>query len=440
MKNLITLVLLCLTIQVSAQESQTANIVKEDISNFWQAYDKIRATEDSALQLKYLRELYLDKGTEGLTGIVRARRYKASEYLFAINEYPKFWNSIRQNTQSVNTYASKIQTGIDGFKNLYPSYKDAKVYFEIGVFRTPGTTIDGMVLIGAEMAMTNKHTDVSEFPPSLDYFKNYTRLNPIEDLAFLNIHEFVHTQQNTPWAYDLLSQSLFEGSAEFMAELASGQKSIQPSMQYGTENDEQVQKAFTKEMFSPHYYNWIWNNTNNQFNTRDLGYYVGYAISKKHYEQSSNKELAIKELIELDYTNPQSIEAFVQKTGYFPKSIMEYKEAYEANRPRIESINGLGDIDSLVDSDINSFTINFSEAMDKRFVGTLLGESGEAGFPEITNMSFSDDGKSMTYEVKLESDKSYDLIISDAYRNEKAVPVIPFNLKFKTAKERKTKQ
>lgn len=432
MKNLFSTAFLCLTIQLSAQSQGAVNIVTEDIANFWTAYDKVRSTQDSALQLKYLQTYYLDKGTPGLSGIIRARRYSAEEYISAVNKYPRFWNSVRKNTQEVSTYAQRIQEGINGFKALYPDYKDAKVYFEIGVFRTPGTTIDGMVLIGAEMAMTNENTDVSEFPPALDYFKNYTKLNPVDDLAFLNIHEFVHTQQNAPWAYDLLSQSLFEGSAEFIAELASGQPSIQPAIAYGTQNDIEVKEAFIKEMFSPHYYNWIWNSANNKFNTRDLGYYVGYAISKKYYEQSRDKKLALKKLIELDYTKPRRIEEFVEATGYFVQPIKSYKEAYEASRPRITSIIGIDQNHQTVDPNLSSFTITFSEEMDKRFMGTLLGELGEEGFPEITKVTFAEDGKSANYQVKLVAETAYELVFGDNFRNRRAIPLKPMTLKFKT--------
>jgi len=432
MKNLFSIALVCLSIQLSAQKSEVVNIVTEDIANFWIAYDKISSTQDSTLQLKHLQKYYLDKGTPGLSGIIRARRYSAEEYIEAINKYPGFWSSVRKNTQGVSTYAQRIQDGINGFKVLYPDYRDAKVYFEIGVFRTPGTTIDGMVLIGAEMAMTNENTDVSEFPPALNYFKNYTRLNPINDLAFLNIHEFVHTQQNAPWAYDLLSQSLFEGSAEFIAELASGQRSIQPAIAYGTQNDTQVKEAFIKEMFSPHYYNWIWNSANNQFNTRDLGYYVGYAISKKYYDQSKDKKLALKTLIELDYTSTKSIEEFVEATGYFSQPIESYKEVYEASRPQITSIIGIDQNDQTVSPNLSSFTITFSEEMDKRFMGTLLGELGEEGFPEITKVTFAKDGKSATYQVKLATETAYELVFGDNFRNQRAIPLKPLTLKFKT--------
>jgi len=47
----------------------------EDIENFWEAYDKITSTKDTLLQQKYLNELYLDRGTEGLKSLVFVRSY-----------------------------------------------------------------------------------------------------------------------------------------------------------------------------------------------------------------------------------------------------------------------------------------------------------------------------------------------------------------------------
>ena len=38
---------------------------------------------------------------------------------------------------------------------------------------------------------------------------------------------------------------------------------------------------------------WIWNE-NNQFNTRDLVYFMGFRIAEANYKKASNKTLAIK--------------------------------------------------------------------------------------------------------------------------------------------------
>ncbi|WP_298420247.1 hypothetical protein [uncultured Kordia sp.] len=414
---------------------QTDNIVTTDIDNFWTAYDKIQTTKDSVQQMKYLKELFLDKGTTGLKAIMQVRRYKPSEYLEAINNYPKFWKSIRENTNSVHEYAEDIQGGIDNFKKIYPDFKPAKVFFEIGVFRTGGTALDSLVLIGSEIAMTDETVHTDELPQKLNNVKNLAKLNPVKDLAFLNVHEYVHTQQNVSWAYDLLSQSVFEGSAEFIAEIATEKPSINTAIGYGIENDEKVKSKFEKEMFVQSVYNWIWNNTNNEFNTRDLGYYIGYAIVKKHYNKATDKEKAIKEIIELDYTKPEVIEAFVESTAYFSKPLQYYKNEYEKNRPTVIGIEGLKNGSQNVSTSTTQFKVLFSNEMDQRFKSTGYGSLGADHCPQTISADFSQDGKSILYTIKkLKPNTEYEMVINFGYRTKRFFPLKPYTIKFKTAK------
>lgn len=68
MKILKTLVLLLIPIISFSQK-----IITSDIDNFWNAYDKIIVEKDSVKQLNLIQTLYINKGTPGLDGIMRAR-------------------------------------------------------------------------------------------------------------------------------------------------------------------------------------------------------------------------------------------------------------------------------------------------------------------------------------------------------------------------------
>lgn len=179
----------CQNLQLSNQKVITA-----DITNFWEAYDQIIATNDSVLQLKYLDSLYIKKGTVGLAGIMQARNYTPQKYINAINNYPLFWKSIRKNTFEVDKIGSALESGIDKLKEVYPKLKPAKIYFTVGALRTGGTTIDSLVLIGAEISMADHTTITSEFQESLSHLKPFFKTNPKNHLVFLNVHEYVHTQ------------------------------------------------------------------------------------------------------------------------------------------------------------------------------------------------------------------------------------------------------
>ena len=345
------------------QKNQT--VISDDIPNFWKAYDQIIKTKDSLKQIEIIQTQYIDKGTEGLQGIMQARQYTALSYTKSINRYPLFWNSIRKNTLQVNAYAFKIEKGIEKLRKIYPNLKPAKVYFTIGALRTNGTTEKDKVLIGSELAMADNSVITSEFGKNLSHLSVYFATNPINDITFLNIHEFIHTQQKTTIGNTLLSQTIIEGVAEFIAEKALKINSPNKLIAFGKLNDERIKKAFVKEMFSTYLYNWIWNSTDNEFKMRDLAYYVGYAVCEKYFALSIDKKLAIKKMIELDYNNQDSLIKFVEGTKYFEKPLFFYKDEFEKIRPTIIKIEPFENGKQDINIDIKTVTLFFSEPMDK---------------------------------------------------------------------------
>lgn len=436
MKNftLFSLLLCCFSTTFAQTPKQQGQVITSDIDNFWIAYDKITSTSDSAQQLAYFKSLFLEKGSAGLPLIMEARRYSPQEYLNAIHKYPLFWASIRQNTYKAKGFAAEIQIGIEKLRKVYPELKPTNVYFSMGALRTNGTSLNGQILVGSELALTDKNTNSSELTTSFSHLKPYFETEPIKNVVFLNIHEYIHAQQNAIGGYDLLSQSLFEGIAEFVPVIALSMESPNACIQFGKENDERVKAAFELEMFSPWIYNWIWNDADNPFKIRDLGYYIGYAIADKYYKEAKDKKQAIKDLIELDFTNQQKIEGFVEKTGYFSKSIPKLKRDFEKSRPKVRNIQEFKNGSKKVSPTLTEITIHFSEEMDKRFRSTNFGELGEAYFPEIISASPSENGKSITYKVKLKPNQKYQLVIESGFRTPNAIPLKPYKIEFTTTK------
>lgn len=410
-------------------------IITTDIDNFWNAYDQIIIEKDSARQLNLIRTLYIDKGTPGLDGIMRARRYSAEEYVYAINNYPKFWKSIRKNTLKSGEFSKDIQKAVENLKKIYPDLKPVNTYFEIGILRTGGTTIDGMLLIGSEIALADKSVITAEIDKVYPHLKDYFNTDPIKDVVFLNIHEYIHTQQKETIGNTLLSQTIMEGVAEFFAEIALKQKSPNPQIEFGFKNEERIKAEFQKEMFSPFIYNWIMNSPDNQFGMRDLGYFVGYAICKKYYEQSSNKKAAVKEMIELDYNNENELIRFVEKTKYFDRPLSIYKNEYEKLRPKVIGVQGFENGNQNINPDTRIFTIVFSEEMNTDLRNFELGPLGENNLLRISKVvGFSDDKKSFTFESDLEPGKQYQILINYGFRSAKGYPLIPYLIDFSTSK------
>lgn len=175
MKNILLIAISTLLLHGcdSNPNNSNKNIITSDIDNFWIAYDEITTTKDTIEQAIFLKKLYLNKGTKGLKSMIKARNYSEQEFLYSINNYSKFWSSIRNETYKAKTLSKELELGIEKLNFLYPELKPAKIYFIIGALRSNGTTLDSLVLIGSELAFANKNTPTEEFPDYLSHLRSF---------------------------------------------------------------------------------------------------------------------------------------------------------------------------------------------------------------------------------------------------------------------------
>lgn len=436
MTKLLTSISLCLLFfACTTEQQQSVNVVTTDIDNFWLAYDQITATTDTSLQRHLLDSLFLQRGTPGLDAIRQVRNYTSDEYLEVIKAYPRFWASIRANTMRTDELAEQLEGGIDKLRQLYPELRPAKVYFTMGAFRTNGTTLDSLVLIGSEQALADSTAVTDEFPEAeRDARRTFFDSNPIENLVLLNVHEFVHTQQK-PMVHNLLCQSLYEGVAEFVSVKAMGVPSAAPAIPYGYSNEDEVRARFEHEM----YYvanrpKWLWSNAPNRFGVRDLGYFIGYRMCELYCEKATDKQAAIKELIEFDYADDDALEAFVDGTGFFSAPLAELYQQFEDKRPTVAHLSPFANQSEEVNPGITHITVHFSEALNGHNTGVDYGPLGADYFPNLsrTDRVWSEDGQSWTVGVELEPNRHYQFSVDNNFRTADDMPLKPFVIEFKT--------
>jgi hypothetical protein len=295
-----------------------------------------------------------------------------------------------------------------------------------------------LVLIGSELALANEHIPTEEIALNFSHLPSYFKSNPGKNIVFLNIHEYIHTQQKTTVGNHLLAQTVIEGVAEFVAEKALEINSPNPQIAYGKQHDLAIKSAFEKEMYSPMVYNWIWNSPNNTFGMRDLTYYVGYAICEAYYNKASDKNKALQDMIYLDYNNPQELNAFVENSAYFEKPLSVYQQAFEKSRPFvIKSLtNDVSSKNTVINNTLDTIKVQFSQPMDIRYRNFELGPLGKEAqlyFKDI--IGFSKDSLSFSFIPQtLEADKNYQIEFGYGFRNINGIPLKPFLIDFKTSK------
>lgn len=432
MKNLVLLTFVLGFSTVLFAQNNKQSFVSTDIDNFWIAYDKIIATKDSSKQYKLLKELYLDKGSQGLKGLIEVRNYTDKEFIDWITKYPKFWNSLRKNTLKTKNLYPKINVNIQKLKQVYPDLKPATIYFSVGAFRTNGTIQGNKILIGSELSLADKTTIIDEFPSWRQTF--YKTQNPLTELPLLCTHEYIHTQQKE-MAENLLSLCLYEGVAEFISCIVTGSKSSTPAIEFGKNNENIVVDKFVSDLFiMSNTYNWLWGENRNELKIRDLGYYIGYEICERYYNLAINKTKAIKELIELDYTNEKEIERIVNLTKLLPKTLEELYNDYENQRPTVISLSPFENGSQNVKSGITKITITFSETLNGYNDGLDFGPLGQEFYPKVNPKKiWSDNGKSWTLEAELKPNQRYQILISSNFRKENGIRLKPYLIDFKTA-------
>lgn len=410
-RTILLAIVLCVTVTQRIWSQPKVALITSDIENFWQAYDKIVSTNDSVSQYNYLNKLFLSKATPGLKAMMQARDYTAKSYLDAINQRQIYFNSIRSNTLKAKDYANAIAKKIETLKELYPSLKPAQIYFTMGAFRSGGTTMGNMILLGSEIAMADEH---------------------LPNLVFSTIHEYIHTQQRTTIGKNLLAQSILEGVAEFLAEQVLSTKSTLPAIAYGKANTEIIKQAFLLQMFNSGNGFWLYSNAQNQFGTRDLGYYVGYAIAESYFNKARVKAKAISEMIELDYDNLEALYLYVDQSGYFSRKIKTLEKEYEESRPSIIATK-TARTENTADQSVYKVAVFFSKPMDTRFKSFEMGPLGKDNLVRIKNfIGFSADGRSLEFTAALKPNKQYQIVLGESFRDLNGVRIKPFLIEFKT--------
>ena len=424
-------VLALIITHISSGQTFQQKFVTDDIANFWTAYQKITSTKDSSQQYQFLRDYYINKGTEGLKSLLEVRHYTEKEFIEAVNNYPKFWTSIRENMLTIQNLKTEIETDITKLKQAYPGLKPSTIYFTVGAFRTNGTTQGDKILIGSEMSLADFSTVVEELPTGLQSF--YREYNPRKNLAFLCTHEYIRTQQKE-MVENLLSMSLYEGVAEFVASLVTGKKSSSPAIEFEKTNQEKVVKQFVTDLFTmSNNYNWLWGENKNDLKVRDLGYYIGYEISERYYNASKDKAKTIKELIELDYTNEKLVEHIVNSTRLLPKPLNELNKDYEKLRPKVISIQPFSNGSKKVKPGLTKITITFSKPLNGYNTGIDFGPLGEEAMPKISSQRiWAKDATAWTFEVDLKPNKHYQILISNNFRTKEGIRLKPYLIEIST--------
>ncbi|WP_246034269.1 Ig-like domain-containing protein [Empedobacter tilapiae] len=426
MNKLLKLILLIvLSTKMNAQQ-----IITTDIDNFWIAYDSVNKVKENKTSV--FKQLYLDKGTIGLKDFVKYKDFNEKNYVTAFAKYPEFWKSIRKNTLVSSKQIQKTEKALKEFKKLYSNQSKGNIYYTIGALRSGGMPNGADLIVGLEKVVGDKTTNTSEFENKT--LQNMFQFSNPSLLGFVSVHEFIHTFQKGS-EVNVLAKAIKEGSADFIAELALKEKYNSHYLDYGFKNFDLVRNQFKNQLFSQNYENWFYNSETNEH--PDLGYFVGYVISKNYYANSKNKKQAIKDLIELNYEDEKAVFEVLNQSKYYSEvlNIEELKANYEKNQPRVVKIIEFENGAQKVDTTLKQIQIVFSKPLNDK-VSINFSKNGKAHFPLNKIVGLNADKTVLIVEtIDLQPNTLYDFYITN--RSTKSLDGYPFieeeyKIEFKT--------
>ncbi len=278
-------------------------IQTDDVSRFYKVYDAANG-HPSAEQLQ---NDYLDPGTPGLHHLARARNVTGERIAQSIATRPELYTNARTCMAALPRVRERLNAAFRKLLVLYPEAHKPPVTIAVGRGRPlaisgPG---DG-VQIGLEAMCA----------------PNARFLNPNVDDRFVHViaHEYVHAQQDPMLADDdhpsVLGRSLLEGAAELIGEMVSGDVAY-GSLRASTDGREKdIETKFAADVDKTDLSDWLDNTTPEKLG--DLGYWVGYRITKSYFQHASNKRAAVREIIQM--SDPHT---FLIKSGWYPGIVLQ---------------------------------------------------------------------------------------------------------------------
>ena len=205
---------------------------------------------------------------------------------------------------------------------------------------------------------------------------------------------------------------------------------------YGDQHFDNLKKKFKEEMFSSNFSNWLYNGLQ-KGDSADLGYYIGSKICKSYYDNAKNKSQAIKDIIELNYSDEKEVENFLIKSKFY-KDILNRKnllKLYEKKFPHIVKINSFENGAKNVNPELKEIRITFSKEMIPVNYSINYSKRGVDFFPIKGVKGFENNDKMIVISVDLKPNKEYEFIITnESFKSKDGYPLKEneYLVKFKT--------
>lgn len=277
-------------------DPDAVRLVLEDVDRLARVLDELNADSDTS---QVLAEAYLAEASPGLRAYMARYDLNPASLALAVARYPEAYHSLEEHSAAIREIEPDLREAFRNLRTFYPSAAFPPVWFIGGHHGPGGFTRQEGVVIAAE-----RYVDRTA------------------DVVPLVLHELAHFQQAIVQGVEqyrkiygpeqtLLALALREGTAELIAELTTGQHINPAAERYGLAHERTLWQEFRLDMHDRDPGEWMFVQPADDARPPDLGYWIGYRIARRYYEQAEDKDQAARDILGLrDY------EAFLAQSGY----------------------------------------------------------------------------------------------------------------------------
>jgi hypothetical protein len=257
---------------------------------------------DATDTLGLLQTEYLDKGTVGLAMFIEKYDLTSERLLKAMRKRPEKYSSLDSMPAAIAAIEDDAHQAFTKLKRFIPHAVFPPTYFLVGGFRGIGSgSVEGQLITVEKWSI------------------------PIENETTMLVHELTHFQQVVAVGYEkykrlfnpeksLLGLCIREGTAEFFANLATGDITQDEAVEFTEANEERLWTQLQTEMHGRETGDWMWSTPSDSMQPRHVGYVMGMLIVKSFYERAGDKAQAVRDILGVtDY------QAFLDQSGYAEK-------------------------------------------------------------------------------------------------------------------------
>lgn len=287
------------SIQRKLQEVTHFSMEMESMNQFWEYFD--RARKDTANAKAIFKEFVFEGPRELRDFYVVRYNNVDNMYGQMINAAPNYYSYLKKqfNPDSLNALKHRTTEWMRNFKSLYPQAVFPKVYVVPGILNSGGTATEMGMFVGGDMY---GRSDTMPTDGLNDWQKG--AIMKFSDLPGLTIHELMHFQQSykdTLNTETVMGGIIGEGVCDFLVELSSGKELKNKNLAYLEDevNRAKIISDLKKDLHTDDFSRWLYNG-DIEDRPYDLGYTMGYLISKSYYQNQEDKQKAVYELLNTD--------------------------------------------------------------------------------------------------------------------------------------------